>query len=696
MATSTLNSATDEVAIDTIDGILKFSSLREDAKLELRELLESARGRKVLVVDDQLSGLLSQIVPDSKEFYSSSSVYAVVDLQSADIQLNAETQREVPENVIFLTRPHLPNMRLIATQILHMSRSGGRSQFKVCFVPSQSLVCMHLLEEHVDVPDLLPRISYMEYKIGFIPYDTDLLSMEMNTIFKQCYIDGDLTCLNTVAQALHKFQKDFGVISNIKCKGSGSKKVVQKLLHKRVEDSLATKDGGYLNQSEDSYSRSPIDTLIILDRETDLISPLITPLTYEGLVDDTLGIENSKIIVDSSILGAEEVELGRGPVARATNPGESVIMNLTNNDSIFAEIRNLSIERLGSYMQEKAIHIRERYAAFKGNRDASLAEIHEFVKKIPKLTKDFKSLNQHIHIAEKLKQRTDGRDFRDQWQMERGLLEGESYVDQLEELLQTDTDRSKFYTILRLLCLQSQTAWGIRSNRYDAIRRTIVQVYGFHHVYTLVNLERCGLLKRKDMLLVVETTSPWQTLRKLLRLIDEHVNMIAPDDITYIAAGYGPLLVRLIQQLLTSNPQNNLGLAEALKLTPGPFIEFSQGAKAEELSEILARQSIEVTASGLQPIKALTSMTTDMSASLGIRSINRNDDSRAMISNSLLEEPSNLKKIAMVMVIGGISYLEISALRFLSNDPAFPYRFVIAATKVINGKTFLKSLEHVA
>lgn len=368
-------------------------------------------------------------------------------------------------------------------------------------------------------------------------------------------------------------------------------------------------------------------------------------------------------------------------------------MNLTNNDSIFAEIRNLSIERLGSYMQEKAIHIRERYAAFKGNRDASLAEIHEFVKKIPKLTKDFKSLNQHIHVAEKLKQRTDGREFGNQWQMERGLLEGETYLDQLEEILCTDTDRSKFYTILRLLCLQSQTAWGIRSNRYDSIRRTLVQVYGFQHMYTLANLERSGLLKRKETLLVVETTTPWQTLRKLLRLIDEHVNMANPDDITYVAAGYGPLLVRLVQQLLTSSPQQNVSLTEALKLTPGPFVEITQGAKAEELSEILARQSIEVTASGMQTMKALSAMA-DVTTSLGMKTSGRNADDVRNMSSNLLEEPSNLKKIAMVMVIGGISYLEISALRFLSNDPSFPYRFVIATTKVMNGGSFLRSLEH--
>jgi vacuolar protein sorting-associated protein 33A len=35
-----------------------------------------------------------------------------------------------------------------------------------------------------------------------------------------------------------------------------------------------------------------IDSLIIIDRQVDLISPLLTQLTYEGLVDEIIGIKN--------------------------------------------------------------------------------------------------------------------------------------------------------------------------------------------------------------------------------------------------------------------------------------------------------------------------------------------------------------------------------------------------------------------
>ena len=51
-------------------------------------------------------------------------------------------------------------------------------------------------------------------------------------------------------------------------------------------------------------------------------------------------------------------------------------------------------------------NITHRYTTFRDNKEASITEIHDFVKKIPKLTMEYKSLNQHINIAEMLKQRT--------------------------------------------------------------------------------------------------------------------------------------------------------------------------------------------------------------------------------------------------------------------------------------------------
>ena len=46
----------------------------------------------------------------------------------------------------------------------------------------------------------------------------------------------------------------------------------------------------------------------------------------------------------------------------------------------------------------------------------------------------------------------------------------------------------------------------------------------------------------------------------------------------------------------------------------------------------------------------------------------------------------------LVYFIGGVTFMEIAALRFLSTQPDFPFRIVICTTKLINGDTFLQSL----
>lgn len=38
------------------------------------------------------------------------------------------------------------------------------------------------------------------------------------------------------------------------------------------------------------------DTLLLLDRNVDLLTPLATQLTYEGLIDEVYGITNGKLL----------------------------------------------------------------------------------------------------------------------------------------------------------------------------------------------------------------------------------------------------------------------------------------------------------------------------------------------------------------------------------------------------------------
>ena len=37
-----------------------------------------------------------------------------------------------------------------------------------------------------------------------------------------------------------------------------------------------------------------LDCLIVIDRKVDMVTPLLTQLTYEGLIDEALGMKNCK------------------------------------------------------------------------------------------------------------------------------------------------------------------------------------------------------------------------------------------------------------------------------------------------------------------------------------------------------------------------------------------------------------------
>jgi len=49
-----------------------------------------------------------------------------------------------------------------------------------------------------------------------------------------------------------------------------------------------------LPQNQEPQITPKIDNLILIDRTVDMITPMMTQLTYEGLIDEIFGIKYSK------------------------------------------------------------------------------------------------------------------------------------------------------------------------------------------------------------------------------------------------------------------------------------------------------------------------------------------------------------------------------------------------------------------
>jgi len=446
------------------------------------------------------------------------------------------------------------------------------------------------------------------------------------------------------------------------------------------------------DQQHNSNSEDPvkpkqqpsIQALLVIDRKIDLVTPMLTPLTYEGLVDDVLQIQvGGCVSVKKSIVEPDDDDGGeqqQHPTMRSSpsDHDPTVLVHLNDSDPLYTEVRDRHVETFGSFLQNQAKALKESHSQFTNRETArDLTEIHQFVKQIPVFTRNLRSLTNHIHIAELVKSAAEATSFRERWQTERSMLESEPCYEYLEDLIASGEPP---YRWLRLFCLQSLTSNGIKATRYDSLRREVVQTYGYEFLMVLRALEKGGFLRRRETFFMDSMQTPYSTLRKALNLINPDVDPSNPQDAAYVSSGYAPMTVRWVQAAM----RGYAGLDEAMKELPaaggvgvvsgggggGRWVDVEQRWPPESLVEALKRKR---------------------GPSLGALAKKWTEESRGGGSNdgsSTMEE----KPVLLVYFVGGVTFMELAALRFLSRRPSFPYSVVCCTTEIVNGGTLLRSL----
>src|SRR3954464_8290392 len=113
----------------------------------------------------------------------------------------------------------------------------------------------------------------------------------------------DPTSIYLSAKALMLQQQKYGLFPRIIGKGDNAKRLADLLIRMRTE---VTAGEGSTPSGPSSLGLTPssaIDSLIIIDREVDFPTALLTQLTYEGLIDEVFGISANQIEADSSLVG---------------------------------------------------------------------------------------------------------------------------------------------------------------------------------------------------------------------------------------------------------------------------------------------------------------------------------------------------------------------------------------------------------
>lgn len=527
---------------------------------------------------------------------------------------------------------------------------------------------------------VLGEVTIAECPLYFIPLEQDLLSLELDESFGDLYYRKDPTPIYTSAKALMLIQKSTGLFPRILGKGDNAKKLADLLLRMRSEEDINASSTSSLSAFGTTPS-SVVENLIIIDREVDFPTTLLTQLTYEGLIDEIFGIHHNQAEIDTSIVGAIQQQRpagGAAPAPVASTPASMKRkLQLDSSDKLYPTLRDSNFAVVGPLLNKTARRLQADYEA-RHKADQSISDLKSFVSKLPSYQLEQASLKIHTSLAEEIMKTTRSEIFGRVLEVQQNFAAGSdpgSMHDNIEELIARDVPLS---VILRLLCLESCIAGGLRQRDFDHFKRQVLQAYGYQHLLTFANLEKAGLYVQRaantgylnPMGGVNSGTTDFNAVRKNLKLFLDDVDEQDPKDIAYVFSGYAPLSVRLVQCVLQKQYLLALGNTRAsATLSNGAANGQQPSPSWKGFEDILGR------------IKGAT-----------VDEVQMGSSAEASQARQVLRGNAAGPKMTIVFFLGGVTFAEVAALRFLGRQLGESRNIVIATTGLISGKAAMETV----
>ena len=252
---------------------LAFNLFRDQAGEDLMELLKDVPGPRAITAPTYLTNYLQSLLDDRimKECIKALVLFDNVTPSSgaASLIVVAPADRDTVDEVCakFETIPNYKKTLLI--------------------IPRMTALVQQVIQNHnfevVAKGDQLTnpskQIIVKEFHADFVPVDLDFFLMPCSRTFYHAVIENDFNDLYSAARCLAKIQTVFGGIPQVMSIGPNAE---------RVRDLMQ----GIMTQTGSSSSAVPqIDTLVIIDRYVDMVTPLMSPGTTEGLIDEFFGID---------------------------------------------------------------------------------------------------------------------------------------------------------------------------------------------------------------------------------------------------------------------------------------------------------------------------------------------------------------------------------------------------------------------
>uniref|UniRef100_A0A8C6ZCW6 VPS33B late endosome and lysosome associated n=1 Tax=Nothoprocta perdicaria TaxID=30464 RepID=A0A8C6ZCW6_NOTPE len=475
---------------------------------------------------------------------------------------------------------------------------------------------------------VLGDVTCDEWSFYLLPLDEDIISMELPEFFRDYFLEGDHRWINSVARALQLLNSLYGPFS--RAYGIGRCAKMSYELWRDLEE----------ESDSDGQGRKPeIGTVFLMDRDTDYVTALCSQVVYEGLLDDTFRIKCGSVDFGPDV----------------TSSDKSIKVLLNSEDKVFSQIRNEHFSSVFGFLSQKSRNLQAQYDRRRG---MDIKQMKNFVsQELKGLKQEHRLLSLHIGACESIMKKKTKQDFQEMIKTEHALLEGFD-IRESTSFIEEHIDRQVSpVESLRLMCLLSITENGLVPKDYRSLKTQYLQSYGPEHLLTFHNLKRVGLLTEQspgETLTAVESkVSKLVTDRAAGKITDAFNSLARKSNFRGISKKLG-LIPRVDGEYDLKMPRD-MGYVFS-----GAYVPLS----CKIIEQVLERRSWQ----GLEEV---------------VRLLNGTDGAEDGAAG-------DAQRVVLAVFLGGCSFSEMAALRFLGKEKG--YKFIFLTTAITNSARMMEAM----
>lgn len=439
--------------------------------------------------------------------------------------------------VVYFVQSDLITAKHICDQINAKLRSKNNPSYHIILVPEKLIMISNLMEEE----GILGHVTLYGFQWEIIKFDCSILSFQLQSFYRKTFLDQDQTLLPSVARTIWGLQMLYGKPTMTFIQGKHSA-----LIEHQV-DVLCKSFGNPEKELPD------ISCFLIVDRDIDYPSVLLTPGTYTSLLDEVFAISSG--VLDFNL----ESDKNKSKGGRL----------LTSAEGIYGQIKHKHFSDVFGYLSKVAKNLQE----FKPTANMNLNDLKRNIKEeLPNALALKSSLSYHISACEGIIGKMGAR-FESTQAAEQRMLEGRGRKENISYI--EDCIAMNFggkFNPLRLLCLQSVTQDGLTDDEIHSVKLQYLHSHGFKHLSSFHNLDKLGLVTQQASFLPYEATagviankvvnavslptrrstfSSFAHKLKLFPPVKDDYDLKNPKDMSYVFNGaYIPLVCQVVHMLI--------------------------------------------------------------------------------------------------------------------------------------------------